>query len=93
MIMDVKPVSALKAGMPAVLKDIQLNHHSVLVVSKGQPQAVLQDVASYQGTQDAIALLKMMLQSERSVAAKRGSSTKAVLARLRARVQARVAAS
>ncbi len=89
MIMDVKAISALKADMPAVLKGIQESHNPVLVVSKGQPQAVLQDVASYQATQDAIAMLKLMLQAEQSVAAGRGASTKNVIARLRARVKAR----
>lgn len=91
--MDVQPVSALKATMPAVLRSMRETRRPVLVVSKGRPQAVLQDVASYEGTQDAIALLKMMLQSETSVAAKRGSSTKDVLARLRARVRAQAVAS
>ena len=62
------------------------------MVSKGKPQAVLQDVASYDSTQDAIALLKMMVQSERSVASNHGSSTKAVLARLRNRVKAQAEA-
>jgi prevent-host-death family protein len=87
--MDVIAVSALKADMPAILRELQESRNSVLVVSKGQPQAVLQDVASYQKTQDAIALLKIMLQSEKSVAAGRGSSTKAVMGRLRARVKSR----
>ncbi len=90
--MDVQPISALKATMPAVLRSMRENRRPVLVVSKGRPQAVLQDVASYEGTQDAIALLKMMLQSEKSVAAKRGSSTKDVLARLRARARAQAEA-
>lgn len=91
--MDVQPISALKATMPAVLRGMRESRRPVLVVSKGRPQAVLQDVASYEGTQDAIALLKMMLQSEKSVTAKRGSTTKAVLARLRARVRVQAAAS
>jgi PHD/YefM family antitoxin component YafN of YafNO toxin-antitoxin module len=87
--MDVTAVSKLKARMPAVLKDLRRRGAAILVVSKGQPQAVLQDIAAYQATQDAIALLKMMTQSEKSVAAGRGSSTKEVMARLRARVRAR----
>jgi len=69
------------------------NRRPVLIVSKGRPQAVLQDVASYEGTQDAIVLLKMMVQPEKSLAAKRGSSTKEVLARLRARVRAQAVTS
>ncbi|MCK6488134.1 MAG: type II toxin-antitoxin system Phd/YefM family antitoxin [Planctomycetes bacterium] len=89
--MDVQPVSALKATMPAVLRRLHEQRRPLLIVSKGRPEAVLQDVASYESTQDAIALLKMMLQSERSVAAGRGSSTKDVLARLRARVRSQAA--
>ncbi len=88
MVMDVKAVSALKADMPATLKLLQQSRNPILVVSNGQPQAVMQDVATYQKTQDAIALLKMMLQAENSVAVGRSSSTKDVLNRLRARVQA-----
>jgi prevent-host-death family protein len=91
--MDIQPISALKATMPAVLRGMRESRRPVLVVSKGRPQAVLQDVASYEGTQDAIALLKMMLQSEKSVTAKRGSTTKDALARLRARVRVQAAAS
>jgi prevent-host-death family protein len=91
--MDIQPISALKATMPAVLRGMRESRRPVLVVSKGRPQAVLQDVASYEGTQDAIAQLKMMLQSEKSVAARRGSTTKDVLARLRARVRAQATAS
>jgi len=44
---------------------------------------------SCQRIHDASALLTLMLQSEHSVAAQRGSSTKVVMARLRARVAAR----
>ncbi|MEK7412813.1 MAG: type II toxin-antitoxin system Phd/YefM family antitoxin [Planctomycetota bacterium] len=91
--MDVQSISALKATMPAVLRSMRESHRPILVVSNGKPQAVLQDVASYESTQDAIALLKMMIQSERSIAANRGSSTKDVAARLRARVRAQAEAT
>lgn len=91
--MDVQPISALKATMPAVLRSLRESHRPVLIISKGRPQAVLQDVASYEATQNAIAMLKMMLQSEKSVVAKRGSSTHDVLARLRARVRAQAVVS
>lgn len=92
MIMDVKSISALKADMPSILRGIQASRSPLLVVSNGHPQAVLQDVASYQSTQDAIALLKMMLQSEQSVVQGKGSSTEEVGARLRARLSARKSA-
>jgi prevent-host-death family protein len=89
MTMAVTPVSALKANMPRVLRSLRENRNPLMVVSKGQPQAVIQDVASYQGTQDAITILKLMLHSEQSVAAGRGSTTDEVMTRLRRRVASR----
>ena len=89
MIKDVQPVSALKARMPQVLKELHEHRRPILVVSSGHPQAVLQDVESYQQTQDAIALLKIMLLSETSISAGRGSSTKDVADRLRTRIRQR----
>jgi prevent-host-death family protein len=91
--MDIQPISRLKDTMPAVLRNLRENRRPIMVVSKGKPQAVIQDVASYESTQDAISLLKMMLQSERSVSAQNGSSTKSVLARLRARVRGQAEAT
>jgi prevent-host-death family protein len=85
--MDMHSISEIKATMPAVLKGLRERRRPILLVNNGHPQAVLQDVASYEQTQDAIALLKMMLQAERSVTAKRGATTKDVLARLRSRVR------
>jgi prevent-host-death family protein len=82
-----------KTGMNDVLREIQQNHQPILVVSNGRPRAVLQDVASYQETQDALALLKMLLLPERSIAGRRGSGTKAVAARLRARLRNRKSGS
>lgn len=87
--MDIHAVTSLKTTMPAVLKRLHEHRQPVLLVSHGKAQAVLQDVATYQGTQDALALLKMMIQSEQSVKAGRGSTTKDVLARLRNQVRAR----
>ena len=91
--MDMQPISTLKATMPAILRNLRENRRPVMVVSNGKPQAVIQDVASYEGTQNAISLLKMMIQSERSVSAKHGTSTKSVLARLRARVRGQAEAT
>jgi len=87
--MDIRPIRTLKATMLAVLRAKRENRRSMVVVSKGSPQAVLQDVPSYKGAQAAIALLKKMEQSENSVSSKIGSSTKGVFARLRARVRSR----
>jgi prevent-host-death family protein len=84
--LEVKPVSELKATMPQVLKELQEDHKPRLIVSNGQAQAVLQDIKSYQQTQDSLAMLKIVVQSEASIADKRGSETADVMDRLRRRV-------
>ena len=89
MSMDVKSIGTFQSDMMSVLRSVQATRSPVLLVSEGKPQAVLQDVTSYQRTQDAIVLMKMMLQSERYVARDKGSSTREVGARLRARLSAR----
>jgi prevent-host-death family protein len=89
--MEVATVSALKATMPAMLRRLRVGRSPILIVSTGRPQAVLQDVVSYESMQEAIAMLRLMMQSERSIAAGRGSSAKAILARMRARIRSRSA--
>jgi hypothetical protein len=67
----------------------QAVNNPTMVISRRMSQVVMQSRASYQRTQDAVALLTIVLQAEQSVTANRGSSTKKVAARLRARVKAR----
>ena len=50
---------------------------------------MVQDYADFQDQRESLLLLKLVVQSERSITAGRTSPTKAVIARLRARVAQR----
>ncbi len=62
----VKPISYLKTDASIILADLEKNHQPVIVTQNGQAKAVLQDIASYEATQDSLALLKILAMSSKS---------------------------
>lgn len=62
----VKPISQLKADAPNVLRGVAEDHEPVIITVRGEAAAVLQDVKSYQETQDTLALLKIMALSKKA---------------------------
>ena len=52
----VKPISYLQTDTSIILADLEKNHQPVIVTQNGQAKAVLQDIASYEATQDSLAL-------------------------------------
>jgi len=62
----VKPISYLQTDASTILADLEKNHQPVIVTQNGQAKAVLQDIASYEATQDSLALLKILAMSSKS---------------------------
>lgn len=84
----VKPISYLKANAAEVLADLADHREPLLITQNGEARAVLQDVASYEETQETLALLKVLALGNQEVAAGQVRPADEVLARLRARRQA-----
>jgi len=61
----VKPISYLQTDANIILADLEKNHQPVIVTQNGQAKAVLQDIASYEATQDSLALLKILAMSSK----------------------------
>lgn len=80
---QVKPVSYLKANAADVLRGLAEGGAPLVITQNGEARAVLQDVASYQATQETLALLKLMALGTRDVEAGRVSPARAAIARLR----------
>jgi prevent-host-death family protein len=59
----VKPISYLKSDADSILADLEKNHQPVIVTQNGEAKAVLQDIASYEATQESLALLKILAMS------------------------------
>lgn len=80
---QVKPVSYLKANAADVLRGLAEGGAPLVITQNGEARAVLQDVASYQATQETLALLKLMALGTRDVEAGRVTPAREAIARLR----------
>ncbi|MBF0219356.1 MAG: type II toxin-antitoxin system Phd/YefM family antitoxin [Gammaproteobacteria bacterium] len=82
---QVKPISYLKANAAEVLTHLAEQREPIVITQNGEAKAVLQDVASFEETQETLALLKILALGNQDVAADKVKSVAAVVARLRAK--------
>ena len=82
---QVKPISYLRANTAKVLAQWADQREPLIITQNGEAKAVLQDVASFEETQKALALLKILALSNQDVAAGKIKPMAEVLARLRAK--------
>jgi prevent-host-death family protein len=82
---QVKPISYLKAHAAEVLAHLAEQRQPLVITQNGEAKAVLQDVASYEQTQETLALLKILALGNEAVARGRVRPVADVVARLRAK--------
>ena len=81
----VKPISYLKANAAEVLLRLAEKREPLVITQNGEAKAVIQDVASYEETQETLALLKILALGNREIQAGRLKPVAEVVSRLRAR--------
>lgn len=64
---QIKPISYLKANAAEVLDNLAENREALIITQNGEARAVLQDVISYNETQEALALLKVLALGNREI--------------------------
>ncbi|QXL83528.1 type II toxin-antitoxin system Phd/YefM family antitoxin [Comamonas sp. NLF-1-9] len=90
---QIKPISYLKANAAQILQDLGEQREPLVITQNGEAKAVLQDVVSFEQTQETLALLKLLALSRQDVQAGRLSPAEEVHSRLRAKLaQLRTAA-
>jgi prevent-host-death family protein len=57
---QIKPISYLKANAADVLHELEEHRKPLIITQNGEAKAVIQDVASYEETQETLALLKIL---------------------------------
>lgn len=82
---QVKPISYLKANAAEVLAQLTEQRQPLVITQNGEAKAVLQDVASFEQTQETLAMLKILALGNQDVAAGKVKSASDVIARLRAK--------
>lgn len=80
---QVKPISYLKANAAEVLMRLSEQREPLVITQNGEAKAVLQDVASFEETQETLALLKILALGNQDVEAGRIKPAADVVARLR----------
>ncbi|HEY6815979.1 MAG TPA: type II toxin-antitoxin system Phd/YefM family antitoxin [Croceibacterium sp.] len=81
----IKPISYLKAHAAEVLLDLAERREPVVITQNGEAKAVIQDVATFEQTQEMLALLKLLALGNRDVEDRRTRPARAVVERLRAK--------
>lgn len=82
---QVKPISYLKANAAEVLEQVNERREPLVITQNGEARAVLQDVASFEQTQETLALLKILALGNQEIAASKLKPVKDVVARLRSK--------
>ncbi len=57
---QVKPISYLKANAAELLDTLAQNRQPLIITQNGEARAVMQDLATYENTQETLALLKVL---------------------------------
>lgn len=82
---QVKPISYLKANAAEILASLGEKREPLVITQNGEAKAVLQDVASYEATQETLALLKVLALGQQEVAFGKVKPLSEVVARLKAK--------
>ena len=82
---QVKPISYLKANAAEVLLQLAAQREPMVITQNGEAKAVIQDVASYEETQETLALLKVLALGNREIEEGKVKLVADVVKRLRAR--------
>jgi len=64
---SVRPISYVKTHAADIIRHIAGTQTPLIITQNGEAKAVLQDIASYEQTQESLALLKMLALSRRDV--------------------------
>lgn len=64
---DIKPISYLKAKTADVINSVNENQRTIFITQNGEAKAVVQDIKSYENTQNTLSLLKLIIQSENDI--------------------------
>lgn len=81
---QIKPISYLKANAAELLAQLAKQREPLVITQNGEAKAVIQDVVSYEETQETLALLKILALGRQEVERGQVKPFNEVIDRLRA---------
>ena len=82
---QIKPISYLKAHAAEVIRTLGEKREPLVITQNGEAKVVIQDIESYEQTQETIALLKILTLGDRQVEEGKTEPAANVISRLRKR--------
>jgi len=86
---QIKPISYLKAHAAEIVRNMGNQGAPLIITQNGEAKVVLQDIESYEQTQETIALLKILALGNRQIEAGKVEPAAAVIQRVRERMSDR----
>jgi len=79
----IKPISFLKANSAGIIRELSEGAPPLVITQNGEAKAVLQDIGSYEATQETLALLKLLALGAEDIEAGRSNPVEGLADRIR----------
>ena len=84
---QVKPISYLKAHASEIIRDLENGEPPLIITQRGEAKAVILDIASYEESQETLALLRILALGEKEADDGEVSPVAEAFARIRRRAR------
>jgi prevent-host-death family protein len=85
---SIKPISYLKAHAAEVIREINETPGTYIITQNGEAKAILQDIKSYESTQESLTMLKILALGEASLKQGKYKPLKTAFADIRRKIKA-----
>lgn len=85
---QIKPISYLKAHAAEIVRNLNEHREPLVITQNGEAKVVIQDIESYEQTQETMALLKILALGTRQIGEGKVQPAEDVIKRLRERREA-----
>jgi prevent-host-death family protein len=85
----IKPISYFKANAAEIIQELGEVGEPMIITQNGEAKAIVQDIHSYEKTQETLALLRILALGEQQVKTGKTVPAADAMRRFRARVKAR----
>jgi prevent-host-death family protein len=86
---QIKPISYLKAHAAEIVRNLGEQRKPLVITQNGEAKAVIQDIESYEQTQETMALLKILALGSRQIEEGKVQTVAEAFKRLRERREGR----
>jgi len=80
---QIKPISYLKAHAAEIVRNMGEQREALIITQNGEAKVVMQDIESYEQTQETMALLKILALGKRQIEEGKVEPAAQVIKRLR----------